>query len=109
MNIIGLVGRIARDPELRYTGNGNAVCNFPLAVDDPFSEGADFFDVTVWGKPAESTATYMSKGSQVAVNGRLKQEKWEKDGQTRSKVVVVAERVKFLDSGKKVSHEENPF
>ena len=111
MNSVNLIGRLAKDPELRETKNGKSVCSFPLAVDNPYSEGADFFDVTAWGKTAENTAKYMVKGSQVGVNGRLEQQKWEQDGQKRSKVAVIAERVTFLQkaNGNKDDFEDDPF
>ena len=97
MNIACLVGRLTKDPDLRTTSTGKSVCNFSIAVDRTFSDDTDFFDVVAWGKTGENTSTYMAKGSQVAVSGRLEQQTWEKDGQKRSKVVVVAENVKFLD------------
>ena len=113
MNSVNLIGRLAREPELRETRNGKSVCSFPLAVDNPYSEGADFFDVTAWGKTAENTAQYMSKGSQVGIVGRLEQQKWEQDGQKRSKVAIVADRVVFLDNKRKeqetFNEEDVPF
>ena len=71
-----LIGRPTRDPELRFTAEGHAVATFTLAVDRPFKNGqgereADFIDVTVWRKPAESTAQYVHKGHLIAVEGRL--------------------------------------
>ena len=75
-NRIILIGRPTRDPELRFTAEGHAVATFTLAVDRPFKNGqgereANFIDVTVWRKPAESTAQYVHKGHLIAVEGRL--------------------------------------
>ena len=103
MNIAILVGRLTRDPELKYTPNGVAVCNFTLAVDRAFSKDkeADFIPVVVWQKLAESCANHLSKGRLVAVAGRLQIRSYEKDGQNRRIAEVVASEVKFLDYPKK--------
>lgn len=99
------IGNITRDPELRYLPEGQAVLDLTLAVDAiPGEKGArtDFFPVTVWGKPAEACAKYLQKGSLVHVEGRVRQERWEDQGEKRSRLVIVAERVKFLAGTKKV-------
>lgn len=104
MNKVILIGRLTRDPELRYTQSGSAVCNFTLAVDRPFSgqggeREADFIDIVVWNKPAENVAKYMTKGRQVAVEGRLQIRSYEgNDGQRRWRTEVVANQVEFLGS-----------
>lgn len=104
-----LVGRLVRDPELRHTQGGTAVCEFSLAVnsrekqaDGEWGDRVDFFDVTVWSGQGEACAQYLSKGSQCAVDGRLRQDRWEaKDGGgKRSKVVIVASNVQFLGDAK---------
>lgn len=94
------VGRLARDPELRYTPKGTAVANLRIAVprigeDDT----ADFFDVVTWDKQAEACAEYLTKGRQVLVEGRLRQQTWQdKDtNENRSRVEITAQRVQFLD------------
>jgi single-strand DNA-binding protein len=72
MNCVVMVGRLTRDPELRFiAGSGKAVATFAIAVDRPFAKEktADFFNVVVWGKPAENAANYLAKGRQVAVKG----------------------------------------
>jgi single-strand DNA-binding protein len=99
MNIAILVGRLTRDPELKYTPNGVAVCNFTLAVDRAFSKDkeADFIPIVVWQKLAETCANHLSKGRLVAVEGRLQIRSYEKDGQNRRIAEVVASEVKFLD------------
>jgi single-strand DNA-binding protein len=102
-----LVGNLTRDPELRTTGGGTSVTTLGIAVNERVKKGdnwedyVNFFDVTVWGNSAENCAKHLGKGSPVAVDGRLRQDRWEKDGQKRSAVKVVAESVQFLPDGKK--------
>lgn len=104
LNKVLLIGRCTRDPEKRSTPSGLVVVELGLAVNRRFksSSGEDreevcFVDVTVWGKTAELCAEYLRKGSPVFIEGRLKLDQWEKDGQKRSKMGVVAENVQFLD------------
>lgn len=105
------IGRLTADPELRFTPNGNSVCTVCVAIDRDYKrEGeerqVDFIYVDVWGKTAENLAKYMGKGRQVAIDGRLQVDKFEKDGQKRTAYKVVANRVEFLGSGQKQSKEE---
>lgn len=103
LNRIILIGRLTRDPELRYTPNGVAVANFALAVDRPFTNQSgerevDFIDVVVWRKTAETVANHLNKGRLVAVEGRLQVRSYEtQEGQKRRVAEVVAENVRFLD------------
>jgi len=98
MNNTTQIGRWTRDLELKFLpGSGKAIAKGSIAVDRSYGEGADFFEVTIWGKQAENASQYTKKGSKIAIQGRLQQETWEKDGQKRSKVGIVAERVEFLD------------
>ena len=103
MNQVILIGRLTKDPELRFTaGSGKAVATFTIAVDRPFSKDrtADFFRVVVWGKPAENCANYTSKGSQVAVQGRIQNNNYEtQNGEKRYTTEIVADRVEFLSRG----------
>ncbi len=105
MNKIILIGRLVRDPELRYTPNGAAVCTFTLAVDRPYNSQsnereADFIDIVVWNKIAENVAKYITKGRQVGVEGRLQIRSYEaNDGQRRWRTEVIANQVEFLGSG----------
>ncbi|GLC30447.1 single-stranded DNA-binding protein [Clostridium omnivorum] len=105
MNKVVLIGRLTKDPELKFTpGTGTAVATFTLAVDRKFSkEGqreADFIPVVVWGKPAENTANYVGKGKLVAVSGRIQTRSYDaKDGSKRYVTEVVAEEVQFLEWG----------
>jgi len=101
-NKVILVGHLCDAPQLSYTTQGAAVCNFRLAVNTKYRVGEDlkedvlFVDITVWGKQGESCSQYLNKGSQVLVEGRLKMESWEKDGEKRSKIVITASNVKFM-------------
>lgn len=99
MNTVILVGRLTRDPELKYTPNGVAVCNFTLAVDRAFSKDkeADFIPIVVWGKIGEACGNNLGKGRLVAVEGRLQIRSYEKDGNKHRIAEVVASEVKFLD------------
>lgn len=106
INQVILMGNLTRDPELRTTPGGQAVCSFSLAVnrswqgqDGQTQEAVDYFDVTAWGKLGELVNQYLSKGRKCLVQGRLSQRSWEKDGQKHNKVEVVASDVTFLDGG----------
>jgi single-strand DNA-binding protein len=105
LNTVVLIGRLTRDPELRYTQTGKAVATLRLAVDrgttNPQGEReTDFIDVVVWDKQAETVANYLQKGRLVAVQGRLQIRNYEtQEGQRREKAEVVANSVRFLDRG----------
>lgn len=110
------IGNLTRDPELRHTQGGTAVCDLRIAingrekVNGEWTDRADFFDVTVWGNQAEACAQYLSKGSLTGVDGHLRFEEWE-DRETaakRSRVKIVADVVQFLDtrSGSNQAHEQ---
>ncbi|MBE3576909.1 MAG: single-stranded DNA-binding protein [Limnochordales bacterium] len=104
MNVVVLVGRLTRDPELRYTQSGTPVTNLTVAVDRPGSSGehkADFIPVTAWNKLAENCANYLAQGSLVAVEGRIETGTYVgKDGQKRKTFSVVASHVRFLNRKK---------
>jgi single-strand DNA-binding protein len=104
-NRVVLMGNLTRDPELRYIPSGAAVTDVGLAVNDrrknaqgEWVEETTFIDITLWGRTAEVASEYLSKGSPVLIEGRLKFEQWEKDGQKRSKLKVVGERMQMLGS-----------
>lgn len=101
MNNIVLIGNLARDPELRYTTSGKAVCRLTVAVNRGWGKdkGADFIPVEVWERQAESCASYLTKGSKVGVMGRLKVRKYEVHNETRWATDVVAREVEFLGGG----------
>ena len=100
-NHVTEVGNLTRDPELRFTNNGQAVTSFGIAVnrrwknrDDEWEEAVSFFDVTVWREQAENVAESLQKGDRIFVTGRLDQRSWEdEDGNKRSKVEIVADAV----------------
>lgn len=111
MNNVSLLGRLTRDPDLRYTQSGDAVCRFTLAVDRGLSrekrqeleannqQTADFISITAWGKTAELVANYLSKGRQVAVEGSIRTGSYEKDGQRVYTTDVRANRIHFISDG----------
>src|SRR5690554_6189301 len=104
MNSVVLIGRLARDPELRFTASGKAVATFSIAVNRPFSKTkeADFFNVVVWARTAENCANYLAKGRLVGVEGRLQSRSYEtKTGEKRYVTEVVANQVEFLEWGNK--------
>ena len=103
MNISIIVGRLTRDPELRYIAqSGQAVCTFSLAVDRPYTKqdgtrDTDFIDIQVWGKQAESCANYLSKGKVAGVQGSIRRDTYKKqDGSTGVSFRINADRVQFL-------------
>jgi len=104
LNKVFLIGNLTRDPELRYIPSGTAVANFGLAVnriyttqDGERKEDVCFVDIVTWSKTAENCANYLAKGRPVFIEGRLQFRSWEtEDGQKRSKLEVVADRVQFL-------------
>ena len=107
INRVVLVGNLTKDPELRHTPSGTAVCKLRIAVntrqkDQATGEWGDkpnYFDVTVWGNQGESCAQYLSKGRPLAVDGRLDWREWEaQDGGKRQSIEIIAESVQFLGS-----------
>lgn len=105
INVVVLVGRLTRDCELRSTPQGTSVCRFSVAVNrrkrtgDKWEDEVSYFDAVLWGKSAETLSSYLVKGRQVSIQGELRQSRWEQDGQTHSKVEVVANNVQLLGSG----------
>lgn len=112
MNKVVLIGRLTADPDLRFTpGNGTAVSRITIAVQRRYKkegqEEADFIPVVIWGKQAEATANYISKGKLIGISGRIQTRSYEaKDGTKRYVTEVIAEEVQFLEWGKK--KEDNP-
>ena len=111
INQVILVGRVTRDAELKYTASGSALCNFAIAVNrrakkgDQWVDEASFFDLTLWEKQAENLNKYLVKGTQVAVQGELRQDRWEKDGQKFNKVQVFVNNLQLLGSARGSSGE----
>ena len=114
LNTVILIGRLTRDPELRYTPSGTAVCTFSLAVDRPFTNQqgereTDFIDVVVWRREAETVAQHLTKGRTAAVQGRLQIRSYEtQDGQKRRVAEVVADTVRFLDRPRREGAPKGP-
>ena len=104
INRVVLVGNLTRDPELRHTPSGTAVCSLRLAVNSrrkdqsgQWVEKPNYFDITVWGQQGENCAQYLAKGRPVAVDGRLEWREWDaQDGSKRQAVEVIADSVQFL-------------
>ncbi|MBC7075673.1 MAG: single-stranded DNA-binding protein [Syntrophomonadaceae bacterium] len=99
LNKVILIGRLVQDPELKYTPNGTAVCNFTIAVNRKFNrDEADFINIVTWRGLAENCASYLGKGRLAAVEGRLQVRSYEtQEGQRRRITEVVADDVRFLD------------
>ena len=102
LNHVVLIGRLTRDADLKYTSGGYAISNFSIAVNrskkngDQWVDEASFFDINLFGKSAENLKQYLVKGKQVAIDGELRQDRWEQDGQPRSRVVVVANNIQLV-------------
>lgn len=112
LNVVVLIGRLATEPELRYTPSGVPVCSFLLAVQRSFTnrEGereADFIRVVSWRKLAETCGNYLEKGRLVGVRGRIQVRSWEtEEGQRRTASEVVAEEIRFLEGRRDASHSQ---
>ena len=117
-NCVLLMGNLTRNPEIRYTPSGTAVCDLGIAVNETFKNSAGevvektvFCDVTAWGKQAESCAEFLKKGSSVFLEGRMELDQWQSpEGEKRSKLRVRADFVKFLDKKPEAEKEVDvPF
>jgi len=102
INRVVLVGRLTRDAELKSIASGQAVCKFSIAVNrsrkngDRWEDEPNFFDIVVWGRQGEALHQYLVKGKLVGVDGELRQDRWQQDGQNRSKVEIVANNIQLL-------------
>jgi single-strand DNA-binding protein len=116
LNKVFLAGHLTRDPEIRYIASGKAVADLGLAINRRYRTAAGeekeetcFVNVTVWGKQAETAGEYLKKGSGILVEGSLRMDQWESNGEKRSRLGVTADRIQFLDkpsgSPKKRVHE----
>ena len=105
LNQVVLIGRLTRDAELKYTAGGQAVCKFAVAVNrrkkvgDTWEDEANFFDIVLWGKQGESLQNYLVKGKMVGIQGELRQDRWQQDGQNRSKIEIIANYIQLLGGG----------
>jgi single-strand DNA-binding protein len=100
-----LVGRLTRDAELKSIASGQAVCKFSIAVNrskkngEQWEDEPNFFDIVLWGKRGEALHQYLLKGKLIGVDGELRQDRWQQDGQNRSKVEIVANNIQLLGGG----------
>jgi single-strand DNA-binding protein len=105
VNHVVLIGRLTRDAELKYTNSGLAITKFSIAINrrrkqgDNWVDEANFFDCVNMGRQGEAIQKYLQKGKQVAVDGELRQDRWEQDGQRRSKVEIYANNIQLLGGG----------
>ena len=106
LNNVNIMGHLTKDPEIRCIPSGKSVCSLSIANNRVYlkegerKEEVSFFDVDVWGVQAENCSKYLTKGNGVIIEGRLRQERWEKDGKTQSRVKITAEAVHFLPKKK---------
>lgn len=115
LNRVTIIGRLTRDPELKYIQSGSAVANFSIATNKIYTttsgdkkEEVSYFDCVAWGKMGEILAEYCQKGRRIAIEGRLQQRRWDdQDGNKRSKVEIIADNIQFLD-GKSSSDSISP-
>jgi single-strand DNA-binding protein len=104
INVVVLVGRLTRDCEMKSTAQGTSVCRFSVAVNrrkrtgDKWEDEVSYIDVVLWGKSAETLSSYLTKGRQVSIQGELRQNRWEQNGQKYSKIEVIANSVQLLAS-----------
>lgn len=115
LNKVLLMGNLTRDPELKFTPQGTAVCKFSIAVnrawkapDGEMKKDVQFFNIATWTRTAENCGKFLKKGSSVLVEGRLENRSWEKDGVKRTATEVVAENVQFLTGAKQSDAPNSP-
>jgi single-strand DNA-binding protein len=117
LNKVQLMGNLTRDPELKFTPKGTAICDLGLAINRTWKDDSDqkqeettFIDVTFWGKSGEVIEKYVKKGQPIYIEGRLQLDTWEDKttGQNRSKLKVTGESFQFLPNGKKEDREQPP-
>ncbi len=106
INVVVLVGRLTRECELKYTNSGTAVARFSLASnrrkrtgDNKWEDEVSYIDCVLWGKQAETLNPFLEKGRQVCIAGELRQNRWEQDGQSRSKIEVVVNNIELTSGG----------
>jgi len=104
INVVVLVGRLVRDCEVKVTAGGTSVCRFSVAINrrkktgETWADEVNYFDVSLWGRSADTLKPYLTKGRQVSIEGELRQNRWEQDGQARSKVEIFANQVQLLSN-----------
>jgi single-strand DNA-binding protein len=102
MNNVNIIGNLVRDYELKYTANNKPIGSFSIAVQDGYgdNEHTSYYDVTVFGEQAKRHEQHIGKGSKVGISGSLKQDRWESNGEKRSKVKIIAMRLDYLSKAK---------
>jgi single-strand DNA-binding protein len=114
INQLTLCGRLTRDAEVKYTSGGLAIAEFSIAcnvnkkVDGEWQDVASFFDCTYFGKGAEAVQKYLVKGKQIVLAGHIEQQRWERDGQKRSKVAVIIDRLQLMSDGNREPGKQPP-
>ena len=112
MNNVNIVGGLVRDAELKTLPNGTACLNFSVAVSEYMGSGKEdwnnYFDCTMFGKRASSLAQYMGKGQKVAIEGKLHQDRWEKEGSKHSRVIVKVNNIDLVGAKKSAAQENKP-
>ena len=121
LNSVNIMGNLTRDPEMKYISSGKAVSSLSIANNRVYTKNGEkvtevsYFDVEVWGLAAENCSKYLTKGSGIIVEGRLRQDRWEKDGKTQSRVRISANAVHFLpkkqgssEGSQSGAHESSP-
>lgn len=113
INRVNISGNLTRDPEMRHTASGMQVLSFSMAVNDRAKDAngewvdrPNFIDCTMFGARAEAVSRYISKGSKVAVEGKLRWSQWEKDGQKRSKIEVIVDEIEFMSRREDVAQQQ---
>lgn len=102
LNSVNIMGNLTRDPEMKFISSGKAVCSLSIANNRVYTKNSEkvtevsYFDVEVWGAAAENCSKYLTKGSGIIVEGRLRQDRWEKEGKTQSRVRITANAIHFL-------------
>ena len=113
INSVIVNGRLTRDAETKYTNTGTAILKFSIANNyrtkhgDEWTDEVNYFDVTMFGKRAESLQQYMSKGKAVSVVGELRQNRWEQDGQSRSKIEILARDIQMHGNGQQRDYDDD--
>ncbi|MBF0387400.1 MAG: single-stranded DNA-binding protein [Candidatus Omnitrophica bacterium] len=102
LNSVNIMGNLTRDPELKSTPSGKSVCKMSIANNRIYTKNNEkvtevsYFDIDVWGVVAENCVKYLKKGNGIIVEGRLRQDRWEKDGKTQSRVTITANNIHFM-------------
>lgn len=114
INRVNISGNLTRDPEMRHTASGMQVLSFGMAVNDRAKDAngewvdrPNFIDCTMFGARAEAVSRYISKGSKVAIEGKLRWSQWEKDGQKRSKIEVIVDEIEFMSRREDVAQQQS--